>query len=109
LAQTFVGMWLGVLHLRTGSCSWPPPSGSVPTARRSCARTGSREVTSWRFNAAAYRAAAAARSGRELTGPAVTACWAPDLTVAMSELARRVEEELVLDDLLDDLATWTSQ
>ena len=64
-------------------------------------------VTSWRFDAAAYRAAAGARSGRELTGPAVTACWAPDLTVAMSELARRVEEELVLDDLLDDLAAGT--
>ncbi|HEY6424473.1 MAG TPA: hypothetical protein VIY28_14740 [Pseudonocardiaceae bacterium] len=39
--------------------------------------------------------------------PAVTARWAPDLTVAMSELARRVEEELVLDDLLDNLAAGT--
>lgn len=65
-------------------------------------------MTSWRFDAAAYRAAAAARNGRELTGPAVTASWAPDLTVAMSELTRRIEEELVLDDLLDDLAAGTS-
>lgn len=64
-------------------------------------------VTPWRFDAAAYRAAAAAagtRSRRTLTGPAVTARWAPDLTAAMSEVGRRVEEELVLDDLLDDLA-----
>lgn len=66
-------------------------------------------VTSWQFDAAAYRAAAATRIGRELTGPAVTARWAPDLTVAMSELARRVEEEMVLNDLIDDLAAGTSQ
>ncbi len=64
-------------------------------------------VTPWRFDAAAYRAAVAARVGRELTGPAVTARWAPDLTVAMRELACCVEEELVLDDLLDDLAAGT--
>lgn len=61
-------------------------------------------VTPWRFDAAAYRAAATTRGGRELTGPAVTARWAPDLTGAMRELARCIEEELVLDDLLDDLA-----
>jgi uncharacterized protein (TIGR02679 family) len=58
----------------------------------------------WRYDAASYRAAVAGRTpGRMLDGPAVEALWDPALAGAMRENGRRVEEESVLDDLLDDL------
>jgi hypothetical protein len=58
--------------------------------------------TPWRFDTMSYLAAG--EVGRPLTGAPVEACWDPALTSAMSHASRRIEEELVLDDLLDDLS-----
>ncbi|MFL6055803.1 MAG: TIGR02679 family protein [Actinoallomurus sp.] len=55
----------------------------------------------WRFDAAAYLAAA---STTPLTGRPSPTPWDPALATAMAERAVRVEEELVLNDLLTDLA-----
>ncbi|WP_329069557.1 TIGR02679 family protein [Amycolatopsis sp. NBC_01480] len=60
-------------------------------------------VRPWRFDAAAYRAAAAAHPGATLTGTPVAANWDRELTTTMIELGRKVEEELVLDQLVEDL------
>ncbi|WP_352231476.1 DUF2399 domain-containing protein [Actinomadura sp. NBRC 104425] len=54
----------------------------------------------WRYDRGAYLAAA---SGGSLSGRAVATPWDPGLGAAMAELGVRVEEELVLSDLLDDL------
>jgi uncharacterized protein (TIGR02679 family) len=56
----------------------------------------------WRFDAGAYRAAAA-RGGASLRGRPVMAAWDPCLTEAMLEVGVKVEEERVLGDLLADL------
>ncbi|HWO65868.1 MAG TPA: TIGR02679 family protein [Umezawaea sp.] len=61
--------------------------------------------TPWRFDTAAYLAAG--DLGRPLAGPPVPARWDPDLAGTMHRVGRRVEEELVLDTLLDDLATFS--
>lgn len=61
--------------------------------------------TPWRFDTAAYLAAG--DLGRRLTGPPVPARWAPDLADTMHRVGRRIEEELVLDTLLDDLGTFS--
>ncbi|MGH4018527.1 MAG: TIGR02679 family protein [Pseudonocardiaceae bacterium] len=61
-------------------------------------------VRPWRYDTAAYRAATRGGAGRSLTGPPVTASWDPELTGAMQRARRAVEEELLLDDLLEDLA-----
>ncbi|MCP2198531.1 TIGR02679 family protein [Lentzea flava] len=58
--------------------------------------------TPWRFDTASYLAAGDV--GRPLTGTPVEARWDPALTTAMHLAGRRVEEELVLDDLLNDLS-----
>jgi uncharacterized protein (TIGR02679 family) len=59
----------------------------------------------WRFGSAAYRAAlAAAAVGGRLTGRPVDAAWDHDLRPALEQHATRVDEELVLPTLLDDLA-----
>ena len=58
----------------------------------------------WRFDAAAYRDLVRAGLGRELAGTPVAAGWDPDLAAEMRRSRRRVDEELVLDDLLADLA-----
>jgi uncharacterized protein (TIGR02679 family) len=60
----------------------------------------------WRYTAAAYREAAATAPARtpRLTGTPATSDWDPALSPAMAELGLRVEEEMVLDELLDDLA-----
>lgn len=58
----------------------------------------------WRFDAAAYRAAVERYPGRELTGIPVDAGWDQCLRASMSSTGLAIEEELVLDDLLDDLA-----
>ncbi|GAB2859240.1 hypothetical protein GCM10027200_69520 [Lentzea nigeriaca] len=58
--------------------------------------------TSWRFDTASYLAAGDV--GRPLTGTPVEARWDPALAPAMSHAGRRIEEELLLDDLLDDLS-----
>lgn len=57
----------------------------------------------WRMGADDYLAAAA-RSTRRLDGQPVDAAWDPALAPAMAERGVRVEEELVLDELLADLA-----
>lgn len=54
----------------------------------------------WRYDTAAYLAAA---STAPLTGRPCPTPWDPRLTATMSERAVRVEEELVLTDLLNDL------
>ncbi|WP_329787408.1 TIGR02679 family protein [Lentzea sp. DG1S-22] len=59
--------------------------------------------TPWRFDTAAYLAAGDV--GRPLTGTPVEARWDPVLTTTMHHTGRRVEEELVLDGLLDDLSS----
>jgi uncharacterized protein (TIGR02679 family) len=56
--------------------------------------------TPWRFDAAAYRSAP---GGTALTGRVCPTPWDPALATAMTERGVRVEEELVLDDLLADL------
>lgn len=58
----------------------------------------------WRFDTEAYRRAVTRHEGRELNGTPVAARWDTDLSIAMTGAARAVEEELVLDDLLADLA-----
>jgi len=60
----------------------------------------------WRFDTAAYRAALKEHPNTTHLPPpptAPTAPWDPDLPAAMTREARRVEEELVLADLLSDL------
>ncbi|MGX7827256.1 TIGR02679 family protein [Actinokineospora sp. 24-640] len=57
----------------------------------------------WRFDAAAYRAALETTTGDALTGKPVQASWDRDLTAAMADAGRRVEEETVLADLMGDL------
>ncbi|MCR3749616.1 TIGR02679 family protein [Lentzea californiensis] len=57
--------------------------------------------TPWRFDTASYLAAG--EVGRPLTGTPVEARWDAALAPAMSHKSRRIEEELVLDDLLSDL------
>jgi uncharacterized protein (TIGR02679 family) len=54
----------------------------------------------WRYDTAAYLAAT---SAAPLTGRPRLAPWDPGLTAAMTERAVRVEEELGLTDLLNDL------
>ncbi|MFL1428975.1 MULTISPECIES: TIGR02679 family protein [unclassified Nocardiopsis] len=57
----------------------------------------------WRFAAADYAAAAAARPGRPLGGAPAPTPWDPALAEAMAARGVRVEEENVLVDLLPDL------
>ncbi|MEU6039483.1 TIGR02679 family protein [Actinomadura sp. NPDC047616] len=57
----------------------------------------------WRYDTAAYLAAPADGSGAPLTGRPSPTPWDPGLAAAMTERAVRVEEELVLTDLLADL------
>ncbi|MER6616590.1 TIGR02679 family protein [Streptomyces xantholiticus] len=60
----------------------------------------------WRYTTAHYRAAAAkAAEVPEMTGSPVATPWDPELAVALAEHRVRVEEEMVLDDLLSDLET----
>jgi uncharacterized protein (TIGR02679 family) len=61
-------------------------------------------VGPWRYGADDYRRLVTAGLGRELGGRPVVASWDPDLTVEMARMRVRVDEELVLDDLLADLA-----
>ncbi len=61
-------------------------------------------LTPWRFDARAYLYAAGALAPRPLEGRWATASWDPSLTEAMRRVGRRVEEEIVVEDLLADLA-----
>lgn len=58
--------------------------------------------TPWRFDTASYLAAGDV--GHLLTGTPVEARWDPVLAPTMNHAGRRVEEELVLDDLMTDLS-----
>jgi uncharacterized protein (TIGR02679 family) len=60
----------------------------------------------WRFDAAAYEAAQTA--GGALTGRPADATWDPGLRRALERRGVRVEEELVLPELIDDLRTQSS-
>ncbi|GAB7188204.1 hypothetical protein ATKI12_8035 [Kitasatospora sp. Ki12] len=61
--------------------------------------------TPWRYATADYRAAIAANPATAvLTGTPTEAPWDPDLSSALLASGRRIEEELVLDDLIADLA-----
>ncbi|MFY1668617.1 TIGR02679 family protein [Plantactinospora sp. WMMB334] len=57
----------------------------------------------WRYDTAGYLDAAPAAAPDSLPGIPVEASWDPELTAAMRQRGVRVEEELVLDDLLLDL------
>ncbi|WP_405998007.1 TIGR02679 family protein [Streptomyces sp. NBC_00829] len=60
----------------------------------------------WRYTAAHYRAAVAgAAEAPDLTGSPAATPWDPALADALVEHGVRVEEEVVLDDLLADLET----
>ncbi|MFI2371902.1 TIGR02679 family protein [Streptomyces sp. NPDC018833] len=60
----------------------------------------------WRYTAPHYRTAAAkAAEAPEMTGSPAATPWDPELAVALAEHRVRVEEEMVLDDLLSDLDT----
>jgi uncharacterized protein (TIGR02679 family) len=62
-------------------------------------------VAPWRFDAEQYvQAATSAPSSQALSGASVEASWDPDLAAAMRRVGRRIEEELVVEGLLSDLA-----
>ncbi|WP_431424675.1 DUF2399 domain-containing protein [Actinokineospora sp.] len=58
----------------------------------------------WRFDSAAYRQALATVSGDVLAGKPVDATWDLDLRPSMKHAGRKIEEELLLSDLMSDLA-----
>jgi uncharacterized protein (TIGR02679 family) len=61
--------------------------------------------TPWRYTAADYRAALAAHQATApLAGAPADSPWDPPLAETVLAAGRRIEEELVLDQLLDDLA-----
>lgn len=58
-------------------------------------------IVPWQFDGDAYlRAVAAHRNASSLAGDPVAASWDPNLGEAMRREGRRIEEELVADDLL---------
>ena len=65
--------------------------------------------TPWRYTAADYRAALAAHPATApLTGATADSPWDPPLAEAVLAAGRRIEEELVLDQLLLDLGGYDS-
>lgn len=62
--------------------------------------------TPWRYTTADYQAALARHPGTApLSGTPADTPWEPALATALSQAGRRIEEELVLDALLDDLGS----
>lgn len=59
-------------------------------------------IEPWRFDSQTYLAAAAS-SGKVLTGTSVAARWDPELAAVMSAIGKTVEEEQLFDQLLADL------
>jgi uncharacterized protein (TIGR02679 family) len=57
----------------------------------------------WRYDVSAYLAAVSAGASGSLNGRPVEAAWDAELAETMQNQGVRVEEELVLDDLLSDL------
>jgi uncharacterized protein (TIGR02679 family) len=58
----------------------------------------------WRFDTPAYQRAVASVTGGALTGRPVDATWDPDLRPALEQHRVHIQEELVLPDLMTDLA-----
>jgi uncharacterized protein (TIGR02679 family) len=58
----------------------------------------------WRFDARAYRSALASVTGGPLTGRPVDAAWDLDLRPTLEQHGVHIQEELVLPDLMNDLA-----
>jgi uncharacterized protein (TIGR02679 family) len=58
----------------------------------------------WRYDHQAYKAAASADPQTPLTGEPATTPWDPELASAMRQRNVRIEEELTLDTLLQDLS-----
>jgi hypothetical protein len=65
-------------------------------------------VEPWRFDAVACRSATAHSAGRPLSGEPVASPWDQELAEDMRPTGHAAEEEGVLDELLDDLATDSS-
>lgn len=61
--------------------------------------------TPWRYDTLAYQAALSRVTGGVLTGRQVDATWDPDLRPALARRGVHVQEELVLADLVGDLAS----
>jgi uncharacterized protein (TIGR02679 family) len=88
------------VHIRyQGDFDWPGLTiGNVLQVRLA--------VDAWRFDAAAYRTAAAAHPHTApLSGAPVAASWDPELTDAMRETGRQIEQELLAPELLDAFAS----
>lgn len=79
-----------------GDFDWPGLTIANNVLRRHSA-------TAWHMTAADYTGALGA-AGRPLRGAPTSAGWDPALTAAMRRHGLRIEEELVIDDLLADLA-----
>ncbi|MGH7910602.1 MAG: TIGR02679 family protein, partial [Candidatus Dormibacteraceae bacterium] len=59
----------------------------------------------WRYDATSYRrAVAGADASSPLLGRPVVATWDGELSVAMREAGRKIEEERVIEELLEDVA-----
>lgn len=58
----------------------------------------------WRFDTQAYQHALDSVTGGTLTGRPVDASWDPDLRPALEQHGTHIQEELVLPDLMSDLA-----
>ncbi|MFD0852509.1 DUF2399 domain-containing protein, partial [Actinomadura adrarensis] len=76
--------------------------GGVAIASAVRERVGCAGWRPWRYDADAYLNAV--KTGAPLTGSPVPTPWDPSLGTAMTERGVRAEEELVLNELLDDLA-----
>jgi len=79
-----------------GDFDWP----GIGIANGIFARFGARP---WRFDAAAYRAAAHS-GGSALRGQPIQASWDPELSDTMLAVGRKIEEEQVLAAVLRDLS-----
>jgi uncharacterized protein (TIGR02679 family) len=75
--------------------------GGVRIARAVCERVDARP---WRYDRAAYEAALLLAPLAKLTGAPAETPWDPGLAASMRRHNLRVEEELVLDAMLEDLA-----
>jgi uncharacterized protein (TIGR02679 family) len=58
----------------------------------------------WRFDTQSYQHALKSVTGGTLTGRPVEASWDPDLRPALEQHGTHIQEELVLPDLMSDLA-----
>lgn len=87
----------GIAILYHGDFDWP----GISIGNLIMTRHGAKP---WQFSAQDYVAAPA---GKPLDGPAVSACWDPDLQKVMKIRGMAVHEEAVVDRLISDLSqTW---